>query len=142
MPYEHDANFMETKSTPMHLYEYAVVRFVPDIEREEFVNIGLVMMCKRRRWLCVRFSIDEERIKALHPDVDIQSLKSQIKGFERVSCADTANGGSIATLEAHERFRWLTAVRSAGIQTSRPHCGLTPDLDNTFNQLFSRLVSQ
>lgn len=122
-----------------YLYEYAVIRYVPRVEREEFVNVGLVMMCKRRRWLRVRLHVCEERLKALFPKCDIEGLRRQLTGFERVAggCA-----GPIGTLEAHERFRWLTAVRSASLTTSRPHPGLTDNLQASFDRLFADLVAE
>lgn len=121
-----------------HLFEYAIVRYVPRVEREEFINIGLVMMCKRRRWIRVRFSVDEMRLRAFAPCADVESLKCQLESFGRV-----AEGckGAIGELETHERFRWLTAVRSACLTTSRPHPGLTPDLEATFDRLFADLVA-
>ena len=123
-----------------YLYEYAVVQFVPDIERGEFINIGLVMMCKKQRWLRTKFSVNSGKVSAICPDVDLDLLQQQIVGFERVGAGDSMNGGSIAALEPHERFRWLTAVRSACLQTSRPHAGHTSNLDNTFSRLFASLV--
>lgn len=123
-----------------HLYEYAVVQFMPSIERGEFVNIGLIMMCKKRRWIQCRFLVNRNRIAAFCPEVDFETLVTQITGFQRVVDGDTAQGGAIAALETHERFRWLTAVRSACLQTSRPHVGLTDHLDDTFNNLFRTLV--
>ena len=122
-----------------NLYEYAVVRYVPRVEREEFVNIGLVMMCKRSRWIKVAFNIDSPRIKAFHTECDHDCLTAQTASF--INIADgRSDGGPIAALEPHERFRWLTAVRSASIQTSRPHPGKTDNLDSKFNELFSKLV--
>lgn len=120
-----------------HLFEYAVVRFLPRVEREEFINIGLVMMCKRRRWIRAGISIDEARLKAFCPDADIDALRGQLDAFCRV--ADGCQG-AIGELDPHERFRWLTAVRSACLATSRPHPGLTSDLDSTFDRLFAELV--
>ena len=120
------------------LYEYALVRFIPRVERGECINIGLVMMCKRRRWLRARFAIEEDRLRAFAPGADIDALRRQVEAFER--CA-AGCPGPIGELEAHERFRWLTAVRSASLGTSRPHPGLCTDLDTTFNRLFTDLVT-
>ena len=124
-------------NTDALLYEYAVVRYVPRVEREEFVNIGLLMMCKRRRWLQSQFSIDQERLRAFDPDVDIDALRQQICMFSR----------ALPDLPAEERFRWLTAVKSSVLQTSRPHPGLVENdgeplelLQATFTRLFARLV--
>lgn len=120
-----------------NLFEYAVVRYVPDIEREEFVNIGLVMMCKRKKWLRCRFSLNKDKISALAPEADSSLLEFQIDSFRKIAAGDRS---PIGELEAHERFRWLTAVRSACIATSRPHPGFCSDLDSTFEELFNRLV--
>lgn len=110
---------------------------MPVVERGEQINVGLVMMCKRRRWVRARVRVDEQRIKALFPDVDIEVLGHQLESFGNI-----AGGGEgvLASLEAHERFRWLTAVRSASICTSRPHPGLCTDLDATFDRLFAEMV--
>ena len=122
-----------------NLYEYAVLRYVPKVEREEFLNVGLAMMCKRRRWLRVRILIPERRIAAMSPDTDITALASQLKAF-----ADIAEGiresGPIAAYPVEERFRWISAVKSSVIQTSRPHPGICDDLDATFSRLFAELV--
>lgn len=120
-----------------HLYEYAVVRFIPVVERGEQVNVGLVMMCKRRRWLRSRIHVDPARILAVFPDADIELLARQLGAFGSIASGD---GSPIGMLEAHERFRWLTAVRSACICTSRPHPGVCADLDGTFDRLFDELV--
>lgn len=120
------------------LYEYSVVRFLPRVEREEFINVGLVMMCKRCRWLRARVHIDEALLSLLAPGCDAAALHNQLDSFTAVAAG--AADSPIASLEAHERFRWLTAVRSACIATSRPHPGLSDDLDATFERLFSELV--
>ncbi|MCM1519088.1 MAG: DUF3037 domain-containing protein [Pseudoflavonifractor sp.] len=120
-----------------HLYEYAVIRYVPRVEREEFVNVGLLMMCKRRRWLRVAINVNEPRVTAICPDADMETLRGQLSSFELIAAGTS---GPIGDLDPHERFRWLTAVRSASIQTSRPHPGKTADLDQTFDRLLAELV--
>lgn len=122
-----------------HLYEYAVIRYVPRVEREEFINIGLVMMCKRRKWLKVSWQLDPVRLaafRALHTDAEIER---QLQTFRLLAEGDRA-GGPMASLPVEERFRWLTAVKSASLQTSRPHPGKTADLDDTFDRLYAELV--
>lgn len=123
-----------------HLYEYAVVRYVPRVEREEFVNVGLIMMCKRHRWLRVVLAPEWNRIDAIAAGpVDRDDVSRQLSAFDIIGNArDRAN--PIAALEAEERFRWLTAVRSACIQTSRPHPGICDDLDATFDRILAELV--
>lgn len=115
------------------IFEYAVVRYVPCVEREEFVNVGLMMMCKRRRWFRSKFSLNQERLRAFDPEVDFQLLSRQLEMFSAAS-------GALQELPVEERFRWFSAVKSAVIQTSRPHPGLTSDLDSTFVRLFQTLV--
>lgn len=127
------------------LYEYAVVRFVPRPERGEFLNIGLVMMCKRRKWLRGMVMLDEERIRAICPRVDLQQLNLQSSLFER---RDVPHGD----LPVEEKYRWLTAVKSASLQISPSHPALLnvdafPDgldwedmLNMEFERLFTRLV--
>lgn len=122
-----------------NLYEYAVLRYVPDVEREEFLNVGLAMMCKRRRWIKVRIHMPRERISVLSPQADQQAIERQLRSF-----ADIADGcksaGPIAQYPVEERFRWISAVKSCIIQTSRPHPGMTADLDAAFDRLFAELV--
>lgn len=129
----------DSNSGNLHLYEYAIIRLMPDVERGEVLNVGLAMMCKRRRWLRVAIDFDRDLAARMKPACGLDDVASQLQ-----SMADIAAGNSvspIALLEAHERFRWLTAVRSACIVTSRPHPGKTPDLDATFDSLMTRLIS-
>ena len=122
-----------------HLYEYAVIRYVPRVEREEFINVGLIMMCKRRRWLRVELWIDERKIAVHDCELTRDELAQQLSAFTLIG-EGQREGGSIASLEAEERFRWLTAVKSACVQTSRPHPGITDNLDATFARLMEELV--
>lgn len=120
-------------------YEYAVLRYVPRVEREEFINVGLAMMCKRRRWIKVCILLPEEKLKAMCPETDHESLARQLQAF--VDIAEGRRGsGPVAQYPVEERFRWISAVKSSVIQTSRPHPGLCDDLDATFARLFSELV--
>lgn len=120
-------------------YEYAVIRFVPRVEREEFINVGLAMMCKRRRWLRVGLNLRHDILKAFVPGVDIGRLELQLQSFVDIATGN-AGAGPIAGFPVEERFRWLTAVKSCVIQTSRPHPGLTDDLDATFIRLMAEQV--
>ena len=122
-----------------HLYEYSVVRYVPHIEREEFINVGLMMMCKRKKWLRIALEPNFERIRAFGSPHSPEEINRQLDGMRKVAEA-SRDGGPIAQFDAPERFRWLSAVRSASIQTSRPHPGICDDLDMTFDHLFNELV--
>lgn len=115
----------------VHLYEYAVIRLVPLVEREEFVNVGVIMMCKRRKWLRVELRPDLQRIAALAPDVDVTAPLAQLEVFNLV----VKGVGAFGDMPVEERFRFLTAEKSTCVQTSRPHPGLSADLDATFAAL-------
>ncbi len=123
----------------LNKYEYAVVRYVPRVEREEFINVGLAMMCKRRRWIKVAIFIPEGKLCAMCPDTDKEIISRQLQAF--VDIAEGKRGaGPVAQYPVEERFRWISAVKSSVIQTSRPHPGLCEDLDATFERLFQELV--
>ena len=123
----------------LNKFEYAVVRYVPRVEREEFINVGLAMMCKRRRWIKVGICIPEGKLCAMCPDTDREILARQLQSF--VEIAEGKRGaGPVAQYPVEERFRWISAVKSSVIQTSRPHPGVCEDLDATFSRLFEELV--
>lgn len=123
----------------LNRYEYAVVRYVPCIEREEFINVGLAMMCKRRRWIKVQIRLAEDKIKALSPDANLDTLANQLQSFVAIA-EGSRSAGPLATYPVEERFRWISAVKSSVIQTSRPHPGLCADLEETFSRLFEEQV--
>lgn len=123
-----------------HLYEYAVIRVVPVVEREEFINVGIIVLCKRARFLQVIIKVNEPRLTAICDQIDIEQLKNNLDAFCKIASGNTACG-PIAEMDITSRFRWLTAVRSATIQTSRPHPGLSENLEETVARLFEELVS-
>jgi len=122
-----------------HLFEYAVVRVVPRVEREEFLNVGLVLYCKQQRYLQTVFYLDDNRLPLLYPQLDLDEIKSYLIAFARIS-QGSADGGPIAKLDLPSRFRWLTATRSTVIQVSKTHVGLCDDLEKTTQRLFEQLV--
>jgi len=122
-----------------HLYEYAVLRVVPRVEREEFLNVGVILCDAKSGFLGVKIYLSREKILALDPDADIEMIQLNLNSFEKI-CDGKSNGGQIATMDLASRFRWLTAVRSSIIQTSRPHPGLTKDLTKTLQKLFEESV--
>ncbi|WP_185289308.1 DUF3037 domain-containing protein [Chryseobacterium lactis] len=121
------------------IYEYAVIRLVPKVEREEFFNIGLVMFSKKEKFIRVEFYLCPDKFKLMHSKLDYEDIIQNLESFQRIANGDK-NGGPIALLDIPERFRWLTAVRSAVVQTSRPHPGKSKDLNITFGKLFEELV--
>ncbi|WP_294477652.1 DUF3037 domain-containing protein [uncultured Bacteroides sp.] len=122
-----------------HLYEYAVIRFVPRVEREEFINVGIVLFSKQAKYLKSIYTIDENKLKLFSSELDINCLKEGLQVFEKI-CTGSKDGGVIATMDIPDRFRWLTAVKSSCIQVSRPHPGFSTDLDKTLQRLFKELV--
>lgn len=121
------------------IYEYAVIRLVPKVEREEFFNIGLVMFSKKEKFIRVEFYLCPDKFKLMHSKLDYEDIIHNLESFQKIANGDK-DGGPIALLNIPERFRWLTAVRSAVVQTSRPHPGKSKDLDATFGKLFEELV--
>lgn len=122
-----------------HLYEYAVIRVLPKVEREEFVNVGIILFSKRANYIKLLYHLDERKLRAFSKDIDIQQVSQILDAYTKISSA-SEDGGVIARLETSERFRWLTAVKSSCIQTSRPHPGFSSDLDKTTQQLLEELV--
>ena len=121
------------------IYEYAVIRLVPKIEREEFFNIGLVMFSKKEKYIRVEFHLCPDKFRLMHSKLDYEDIVENLLSFQKIAKGEK-DGGPIAKLDIPERFRWLTAVRSAVVQTSRPHPGKSRDLDTTFGKLFEELV--
>lgn len=122
-----------------HLYEYATIRILPRVEREEFLNVGIILFSKREKFLKVLYKLDEQRLRCLCEDFDLEEIRKNLESFEKIALG-SENGGPISQLEIPERFRWLTAVRSSVIQTSRPHPGLCIDLNKTTYRLFEDMV--
>jgi hypothetical protein len=123
------------------LFEYAVVRVVPQVAREEFVNAGVILYCSARKFLECMIVIDEERLHALYKDLDFEELKRHVHAFERI-CAGGKDAGPIGQLSTPERFRWLTAARSTVIQTSKVHPGLCIDPAIKIKELFEKSVNR
>ena len=121
------------------LFEYAVIRLVPRVEREEFVNVGILLFCKSKRYLRCRYQLNKEKITALCAVLDCSDVESHLSSFEAICHADK-KAGPIALLDAPSRFRWLTATRSTVVQTSKVHPGFCYDLDETLDKLFEQLV--
>lgn len=122
-----------------HLYEYCVIRYVPVVERSEFINVGLLMMCKKLGWIRSQVTLPVEKISVFRSEIPLEHLRHQLGEFAMIA-EGRKDGGPIAALAAEERFRWLAAEKSACIQTSRPHPGLTDDLDRTFERIYEEQV--
>ena len=121
------------------LFEYAVIRVVPRVEREEFLNIGVIVYCAKQQFLQARYHLDEARLQSCHKDLDTDELKEHLCSFERI-CKAGKDAGPIGKLDIASRFRWLTATRSTVLQTSKVHPGMTEDALATLERLFGQLV--
>lgn len=124
-----------------HLFEYAVIRVVPQVEREEFLNVGIVLYCGPQKFLMAKFDVDEQRLRMLCSQIDIDELHSHLSAFKRI-CEGGKDGGSIGKLPLADRFRWLTATRSTIVQTSKVHPGLCNHADEKLTQLYQQLVEK
>ena len=122
-----------------YLYEYAVIRLVPRVEREEFMNIGVTLFCSKQEFLQTVFEIPEKRLISFGADLDFRELREYLHAFEKISKGGTA-GGPIGMLPIAERFRWLTAKRSTVLQTSPVHPGLCINAGDTLMRLHKQLV--
>ncbi|MES2512909.1 MAG: DUF3037 domain-containing protein [Bacteroidota bacterium] len=122
-----------------HLYEYAVIRVLPLVEREEFLNVGVILFCKQARFIKVLFTVNEVKLRLFSQELDLEQLQNNLRSFEKIAMG-IKNCGPIAEMDLPSRFRWLTAVRSSSVQTSRPHPGLSIDLEKTIQRLFEELV--
>jgi hypothetical protein len=122
-----------------HLFEYAVIRIVPHVEREEFLNAGVVLYCSRKKFLQVLFQVNEKKIRPFCGKLDIAEITSYMDSFERI-CKGTPDAGPIGKLTMAERFRWLTATRSTIVQSSKVHSGFCDDPMTTLERLYEQLV--
>lgn len=120
-------------------YEYAVVRLLPCVEREEFINVGVILYCRKQRFVDFLFTMNKEKLLSFNPELDVQQIHSHLLSFSNIAKGNV-QGGEIGKKEAAERFRWLTASRSTLIQSSPVHIGVTNDAASTLNNLFERLV--
>jgi len=120
-------------------FDYAVLRVVPRVEREEFVNAGVIVFCPERQFLEARIHVDESRLKALWPEIDIPLVREHLEAFPKI-CAGEAAAGPIARLTQRERFHWLVAPRSTIIQVSPVHTGLCESPERALENVFRRLL--
>lgn len=123
-----------------NLFEYAVIRYVPRPEREEFLNIGVILYCNAKNFLQMQYSLDAGRIKSFYPDADVEALQQLLEAFKEVCCGAAVNS-PIAKMDNASRFRWLTATRSTIIQTSKVHPGFCDDPQERLDKLHADLVA-
>ncbi len=122
-----------------HSFEYAVIRLVPQMEREEFINTGVILYCKEHQFLDIRYTIDVDRLKSINPYADVEEIGLHLRAYAQIAKGDP-EAGTMAGLDIASRFRWLTARRSTIVQSSSVHPGLCEDPEKTLNKLFDQLV--
>lgn len=122
-----------------HSYDYAIVRVVPRVEREEFLNAGVILSCPAAEFLEARVALDEARLIALAPDADLASIRAHLSSFPLVASGG-AQAGPIGKLTQRERFHWLVAPRSTIIQTSAVHTGRCADPAAALEHLLATMV--
>lgn len=120
-------------------YEFAVIRLVPKVEREEFLNIGVILFSKRRKYLGIKYNIDKRRINSFSSEVDIDLINKYLAAWELI-CKGAPDGGGIGQFDLAFRFRWLVASRSTIIQSSKTHPGLCQDPELVLEDIFKRFV--
>lgn len=120
-------------------FEYAIVRVVPRVEREEFVNSGAIVYAEKLGFLAARIELDEVRLRAIAPDVDLELVQRHISTVPLV-CGGGEAAGPIGALPVLERWRWLTAPRSTILQTSPAHSGLCESPDSLLEHLLDTVV--
>jgi len=122
------------------LFEYAVIRVMPRVEREEFLNVGIILFCARKKFLGAVFNLDVAKLAIFSKELDLNEINENLKAFVRI--AEGAKGsGPIGEYDLPSRFRWLTATRSTVVQCSKVHPGFTDDPAQTLLKLHQQLVS-
>lgn len=122
-----------------YLYEYSIIRVLPAVEREEFMNVGIILFCKKEQYIQMHYLMNEQKLCVFSNKLDIPQICANLESFKKIAMG-AEDGGPVALLDVPSRFRWLTAVRSSVIQTSRPHPGICDDLEKTAQRLFEELV--
>jgi len=120
-------------------YDYAIVRVVPRVEREEFVNVGAIVSCPSQEFLEARIELDEGRLRALDATLDVEAIRRHLASIPAI-CAGGIEGGPIGRLSRRERFDWLVAPRSTTIQTSKVHTGRCTDPATLIDHLLNTMV--
>lgn len=122
-------------------FQYVLLRVVPDLDRGETLNAGVVVYCRARRFLAARTRLDRTKLAALAPTADAEGIERALAGLERIAAGHGAAGGPLAALPASERFHWLAAPASTAVQPGPVHTGLCDDPATTLDRLFASLVA-
>ena len=121
-------------------FDYAILRIVPRVERQEFINAGVVVFCLEKRYLAARIRLNRDRVKALWPEVDLELVGKHLDAVPRI-CEGDPSAGPIAQLSQRERFHWLVSPRSTIIQPSPVHTGVCDATDGMLDRLEKQFLS-
>lgn len=124
---------------PSSAFSYAIVRVIPNIQRGEFINAGVVLFARQHRFLAAKVELNRERLAALAPEFDPQIAEDALLAFARVAAGE-AGAGPVAALDQSERFGWLVAPSSTIVQTSPTHTGMCDDPERALEELFADLI--
>ncbi|AWV99652.1 DUF3037 domain-containing protein [Arcticibacterium luteifluviistationis] len=122
-----------------HLYEYAVLRLIPCVDRGESINIGVALYCKSKRFLDFKYHLNPDRLKAFHKDIDLEEVNEHLSSFDKI-CKGTSDSGLIGEQDQASRFRWLTARRSTIIQASAVHPGYCNEPTQAIEEIYAKMV--
>jgi len=120
-------------------FEYAIIRLVPKVEREEFFNIGVILFSKEKKFLDVKYHVDKNKLESFSSEIDLNLVLDYLNSWKLI-CKGAPHGGVIGAMELPDRFRWLTASRSTIIQSSQTHSGLCLNPEATLNDTFENYV--
>ena len=120
-------------------FEYAIIRVVPKVEREEFFNVGAILFSKQKKFLGIKYFVNPDKLKAFSPEIELEVLNNYLEAWQLI-CNGEPSGGKIGTLELSDRFRWLAACRSTIIQSSKTHSGLSKDPIEALEDIFRKYV--
>jgi Protein of unknown function (DUF3037) len=121
-------------------FDYAVLRVVPRVEREEFINAAVVVLCLEKRYLDARVALNPERLRALWPDADVDLIRQHLDAIPRI-CSGDPSAGPIARLSQRERFHWLTSPRSTILQPGPVHTGVCDETGSLLDRLEKQFLS-
>lgn len=120
-------------------FKFAIVRIVPKVEREEFFNVGVILFCKRTKFLDIKYHINKEKLHAFSPEIEYDVLSDYLEAWKMI-CKGKEAGGPIGILDLPDRFGWLTACRSTVIQSSTTRSGLSTDPEKELKDIFNKYV--
>jgi len=120
-------------------FEYAIIRIVPKVEREEFFNVGVILFSKKKKYLGIKYHINADKLKVFSSEVDLNVFNDHLHAWKLI-CDGAPFGGAIGKMELSDRFRWLSSCRSTIIQSSKTHPGLCLDPDKTLDEIFNKYV--